>query len=326
LRLCSKFIIPSEFGLDDYFIAITLAAGIPSSVLTVHGLTSNGLGRDVWTVTFKQITDFFHVFYAMEILYFAQVALLKLSLLFFYLRIFPGTKIRKLIWGTIVFDIMFGVVFVFVGIFQCRPISFYWKNWDEEHEGKCIDVNAVGWANAAISILLDGWMLALPISQVASLNLHWKKKVGVALMFTVGTFVTIVSILRLQSLVHFAKSLNPTWDDFLVAQWSTIEINVGIVCACMPSMRVLLVRLFPKILGNTHDATNKYYANKSSNHIGTGANKSLNLSQSGESGIKFTKSYTVQYGNQMEDDETSLVAMGALASTKSDSKSSITHV
>lgn len=187
MRLCSKFFIHSEFGLDDYFIATTLAAGIPSSVLTVHGLTSNGLGRDVWTITFTQITDFIHVFYVMEILYFAQVALLKLSLLFFYLRIFPGTKIRQLIWGTLAFNAVFGVVFVFVGIFQCRPISFYWKNWDGEHEGKCIDVNAVGWANAAISILLDGWMLALPLSQIVGLNLNWKKKVGVASMFVVGT-------------------------------------------------------------------------------------------------------------------------------------------
>lgn len=187
LRSCSKFLIHSEFGLDDYFIAITLAVGIPSSVLTVHGLTSNGLGRDIWTVTFEQITDFIRVFYVIEILYFAEVALLKLSLLFFYLRIFPGAKIRKLIWGTIAFDILFGVVFVFVGIFQCQPINFYWENWDGEHVGKCFDVNAIGWANAVISILLDGWMLALPISQVVRLNLHWKKKVSVAMMFTVGT-------------------------------------------------------------------------------------------------------------------------------------------
>jgi hypothetical protein len=187
LRLASKYFIHSEFGLDDYFIAFTLAAGIPSSVLTVHGLTSNGLGRDIWTVSFEQITNFIHVFYIMEILYFLQVALLKLSLLFFYLRIFPGTKICKLIWGTIAFDVLFGAVFVFVSIFQCRPVSLYWKNWDGEHQGKCFDVNAIGWANAVISILLDGWMLALPISQIVGLKLHWKKKIGVALMFIVGT-------------------------------------------------------------------------------------------------------------------------------------------
>jgi hypothetical protein len=187
LRFSSRWFTNAEFGLDDYFMAITFATGIPSSVLTVHGFTSNGLGRDIWTVPFNQITDFGRVFYTMEILYFAEVSLLKLSLLFFYLKIFPGPTIRKLIWSAIVVDVLLGVFFVFIGIFQCRPISFYWNSWDGEHQGKCFNVNAMGWANAAISILLDGWMLVVALSQVAHLNLHWKKKIGVTLMFIVGT-------------------------------------------------------------------------------------------------------------------------------------------
>lgn len=94
----------------------------------------------------------------------------------------------------------------------------------------------------------------------------------------------------------------------------------------MPSMRVLLVRLFPNVLGNTNHSTNKYYVSNSNSRMGAGPNKSLNSSQPGESGIKFTKSYAVQYGKQWEDDETSLVPMGALASAKSDSKTSVTEV
>jgi hypothetical protein len=187
LRLSSKWFLHAEFGLDDYFIAITFAVGIPMSVLTVHGFTSNGLGRDIWTIPFDQIPNFIRVFYIMEIFYFAEVALLKLSLLFFYLRIFPRPSIRKLIWGAIAINILSGVLFIFIGIFQCRPISFYWEGWDGEHQGKCFDVNVMGWVNAVISILLDGWMLAVAISQIVHLNLHWKKKVGVALMFIVGT-------------------------------------------------------------------------------------------------------------------------------------------
>jgi hypothetical protein len=187
LRLSARFFTQSSFGLDDLFISITLVFGVPSIILTVHGILSNGLGKDIWTLTPKEITDFIHVFYAMEILYFLQVALLKLSLLFFYLRIFPGPNIKRLIWGTAVFDICFGFLFFLLAIFQCRPISFYWKNWDGEHQGHCLNVNVLGWSNAGISILLDFWMLALPISQLIQLKLHWKKKIGVALMFVVGT-------------------------------------------------------------------------------------------------------------------------------------------
>lgn len=88
--------------------------------------------------------------------------------------------------------------------------------------------------------------------------------------------VTVVSILRLQSLVEFrADTLNPTWDFFSVALWSDIEINVGIMCICMPSLRVLLTRLWPKVFGGS---TNASYVNYShhynrSNRSGTAASK-----------------------------------------------------
>lgn len=148
LRVVSKLVTRADFGLDDYFIIATFATGLPSTVLETVGLIANGLGRDIWTVTPQHITDYLRSFYVMEVLYFAQVALLKLSLLFFYLRIFPEKKFRKVLWATIVFDMVFGCVFVLGGIFQCRPISYYWNQWDGEHKGRCVNVNAMAWANA----------------------------------------------------------------------------------------------------------------------------------------------------------------------------------
>lgn len=62
----------------------------------------------------------------------------------------------------------------------------------------------------------------------------------------------MVSILRLQSLIDFASSNNPTWDHWDLTNWSAIEINVGIMCACLPSLRLLLVRMFP-LLGGSSD-------------------------------------------------------------------------
>lgn len=37
-------------------------------------------------------------------LYFLQLALLKTSLLFFYLKIFPNKIVRWLLWGTLIFN------------------------------------------------------------------------------------------------------------------------------------------------------------------------------------------------------------------------------
>ena len=110
-----------------------------------------------------------------------------MSILFFYMRIFPETRIRRILWVTQALNAMFGISFVFAAIFQCTPISYNWTRWDGEHEGSCIDITALAWSNAIVSIVFDLWMLAIPLFQLRKLKLHWKRKVGVAAMFIAGT-------------------------------------------------------------------------------------------------------------------------------------------
>lgn len=70
------------------------------------------------------------------------------------------------------------------------------------------------------------------------------------LLLTCDCSVTVVSILRLKSLVNFGvETLNPTWEFFDVGIWSTVEINVGIICVCLPTFRLMLVRFFPFLRG-----------------------------------------------------------------------------
>ncbi|KAJ4412312.1 hypothetical protein N0V91_000783 [Didymella pomorum] len=310
-----------DFGYDDWCVLATLIAASPSAVITVFGTVKHGLGRDIWTLTPEEITEMLKWFYVMATLYFTQVTLLKLTLIFFYIRVFPAKEVQRLLWATVLFVVLFGVVFDIVAIFQCRPIHYFWTKWDGLHKGTCMDTNAIAAANAAISIALDFWMLGIPLWQLWGLKLHWKKKVAVALMFCLGTFVTIVSILRLQSLVHFAQSSNASWEFYSVSVWSTIEICVGIMCACLPTLRLLVVKIFPILGGSSARSRNKYYNYGSGNEL-----KNVGASQSKRSqhhdivvssprsgvfdvgdGITVKTSYTVQH-SKSDTDEASLVS------------------
>ncbi|TLD11905.1 hypothetical protein PspLS_11259 [Pyricularia sp. CBS 133598] len=324
-------------GEDDWFILAALVLGIPNTIVIVCGLVdAGGLGLDIWMLDPETINAFGKYFYATEIMYFAEVTLLKMSLLWFYLRIFPSRGVRLALWATIAFNIAYGLAFFLVGVLQCQPISYFWTKWDGEHQGTCVDINAVAWSNAGISIALDIWMLAVPLSQLQALRLNWKKKVGVALMFCVGTLVTVVSILRLQSLVAFARSDNPTMDSWDVTSWSVIEINVGIMCACLPSLRLLLVRIFPR-LGGTSAASRAYggggrtAATVGMSRIGTvsKARPAYGVDSSVEGGsitrpkdaelrggITMQRSYNVSYSDP--DDEESLVQMHDLEPRRRD--------
>ncbi len=130
-----------------------------------------------------------------------------------------------------------------------------------------------------------------------------------------------MSILRLQSLVTFSNSQNPTWDQFDVSLWSIIEINVGIICTCMPTFRLILVRLFP-VLGGTSRHGYGYYSNASNkprsalrSHTRPGESGTTpSSSQMGS--ITYQKSYSVRY-DESETDQQSLVQLHDLDLKKS---------
>lgn len=188
MRFAFKILVTkAELGMDDWSVLATMVAATPSAIITIYGMIANGLGRDIWTLTPDQITRVVFYFYIMTWLYFLQVTLVKLALIFFYMRVFPSKGVQRVLWGTVIFTSLWGASFIITAIFQCRPISYFWNKWDGFHEGTCANSNAIGWANAAMSIALDLWILAIPTWQLRELKMHWKKKIGVALMFCVGT-------------------------------------------------------------------------------------------------------------------------------------------
>ncbi|PGH09595.1 hypothetical protein AJ79_05651 [Helicocarpus griseus UAMH5409] len=239
-----------QFGMDDAMIVLAMMFTVPFSVFSVL-LANAGLGKDMWHVAFDDITMVLYIYFFDEWLYLSALTFTKLSLHFFYLRIFPQKSFRTAIYVVMAATASYGIAFVLVSIFQCSPIKSAWLRWDGTSPGTCNNINLQGWLSAAFNIVLDFVTLVLPLRELARLELWRKKKIHICLMFTVGSFVTIVSILRLHTLLKFASTHNLTWDYVEMGYWSTIEIHVGIICACMPAMRSLFRKMFPVLFSYT---------------------------------------------------------------------------
>lgn len=176
------------FGSDDLCIVVATYLGLGTVMMVYAGAMPNGLGKDVWTLSFPKIQEFARFFYFIEIFYFLSLTFVKLSFLFFYQRIFLGRNVGIAIWATIAFNCLFGAGFCLAGVFACQPISYSWKHWDgPKPDGKCLNNNALVWANGGISVAVDFWMLAIPLSQVIYLQTNLKRKIALASMFMVGT-------------------------------------------------------------------------------------------------------------------------------------------
>ncbi|KAK6005792.1 hypothetical protein QM012_007434 [Aureobasidium pullulans] len=236
----------SKWGLDDWAITLAMCFVVPLSVCA-YALNRIGMGKDMWFVSFGHITEVLKIFYFAELLYLTAIGLTKISMLLFYLRIFPDWKLRRAIYAMIGVCLTYIVVFVLVTALQCTPVNMAWLKWDGQHHGKCLDLNADGWASASINIILDLIVMTLPMKQLTVLNMSWQRKVGVIGMFLGGGFVTIVSILRLKYLIQFAHTENVTWDYLPVGYWSAVEAQVGIMVACAPAIRSLLAQIRQKL-------------------------------------------------------------------------------
>ncbi|KLO96752.1 integral membrane protein PTH11 [Fusarium fujikuroi] len=248
LRFVEKIRYGPGLQVDDYVITGAFLVNLGNSIVCLHGLSGNGLGRDAWRFSPDTITSYLCVGIPKSR---SKVATNCPS---------SSTPVKPFTPQT--FSQPRSAFFSFTYAYF-PPISFYWKGWDQLHKGHCIGINGLAWAIAAVGIILDLWMLAIPISQLIHLQMKWKRKLAVASMFGVGTFVTVVSILRLRYLVAFGNSSNPTWDSFDTCYWSVIELNVGIWCACMPNLRVLMLKTFPRLQSSV-DATPRSHQYNSS--------------------------------------------------------------
>jgi hypothetical protein len=238
------------YGWDDTIIIIAFLFAFPLAIIQ-YELGRHGLGRDIWMVSFPDITEVLKLFYLAEVFYLASTVLTKISILFFYLQVFTSYNFRRIVWVVIGACSLFFVGFIFALIFQCSPVSYSWTRWDGEHEGKCINIAAGVFAHATINMTLDLIVLILPLPLLYKLQLTYSVmgKIHIFIMFSFGLVVTIISALRLQTLIAFFNSNNPTYNLFGAALWSGLETFIGIICACLPAAKVFFFRIAPKWLG-----------------------------------------------------------------------------
>ena len=207
-----------------------------------------------------------------EVLYLTALPIIKIAILCTYLKIFTNKYFKWLVYGAIGLNVAYAITFILITIFQCNPVENVsanswlgactlltlfvqaWLNWDQTRSGQCNNVNAQSWASAGLNIFLDIIVVILPMPMLWNMNLNPRKKFLVMLMFGVGFFVTFVSILRLRLLVKFGDSKNISYDYKQIGYWTVIEIDTALVCACMPGIRNLIRRAFPRAMGqSTHD-------------------------------------------------------------------------
>ncbi|KAJ5988612.1 hypothetical protein N7481_003822 [Penicillium waksmanii] len=221
----------------------------------VDDVTRYGYGRrfalieaDVTKVTMLLKLDF-----VLEISYLISLASIKISFCLLYLKVFSITKLRWLYYLVIVIVTCQFIEELFVVIFQCSPVSKFFH--PTTVAGSCIDLYVFYFISFATRLATDILLFLLPIPHVLRLQMPFGVKAGLVVMFGLGLLVCVTSIVRVAYIRHFEKDL--TWDLVEALNWSSIEVCIAILIACIPSFRNLVVRTCPVLqktlgLGSSH--------------------------------------------------------------------------
>jgi hypothetical protein len=245
-------------------------------LLSVNAITINvvqlGMGHH-FAVLVKDPVKFTLLrfrFWITQILYKACLQVTKLSLILLYKRIFGSVQwFKRTMQIGVIFLVCYIIEAVLVNIFECIPVAAI---YDSSIKGTCINIVPFFLFNAYFATITDFIVLILPMPLLYGLKIPLNQKLALIPVFGMGVVAVTVSALRCAAL-YAAFNIDNTYFDLTGPMWTIIEMNFAVLCAALPSTRVLLARLFPKQFGTAYIKTKASTAPWESNNYNSGWSK-----------------------------------------------------
>ncbi|KAJ5520418.1 hypothetical protein N7463_000871 [Penicillium fimorum] len=241
LRFIARNIARAGLWWDDYTIAVSLVVNWAMAALRWAQIPLYDYGHHAQYVSPEKRKGFGKSFMAVQLLYFTNAVITKISLLLLFYRIFGIVRsFRRALWASGFLVVAYFITCSVTSIVGCSPVS---KAWNTGGPGHCIDEVAFFRWNGVGNMFLDFLVLCLPIPMAWQVKTTTRQKCILTLIFLLGGFVCIISILRIVSF-ELAVISDPTYTSISPATWSSAEQSVGIICACLPTLRPLFRRLY----------------------------------------------------------------------------------
>ncbi|KAH7117917.1 hypothetical protein B0J11DRAFT_441449 [Dendryphion nanum] len=245
LRFYTRALLMKTVGIEDYFILASMCCSVVMAACQIMQVKW-GSGKHAIFVDLKEASTILKYLYFAILAYCSSITFTKISILLQYRKIFSTRQMRWPIYIVLGICTAFGLACVISGIFTCIPVDAAW-DLTKQPTAKCVKVNALYWVNASLNIFTDWLVAILPVKAVLGLQLPKRQKIVLIAILTLGWFVCIVSILRLNALIVLARHPeDSTWYSSSAAYWSSIEVNLAIVCASVPALKALVVKVIPR--------------------------------------------------------------------------------
>ncbi|ORY57136.1 uncharacterized protein BCR38DRAFT_478339 [Pseudomassariella vexata] len=275
LRFLTRGYVQGQVHVEDWCILVSLLFSIGATV-GVFEQVKYGVGFHRDTLTGSQVSGFIMSLWYDILFYSLSLFFAKVSILLLYRRFLTFKTIAfliKIALGLVTILYLYILVTLFIA---CIPLTSLWT-WavDGEFAGKCLPAT-VYWGNAAIGNSTDVLIVCLPMAVVFKLQLPFRRKLALTLTFSLVISILVISAFRLVYMKYVLKYVDFTANTTIIIL-SLVEINIAIVCACLPTLKPLFVYLF----SNRSPNPNPDSSPKKSSDVEAGNAQSFNEARNG---------------------------------------------
>ncbi|KAK7948806.1 uncharacterized protein PG986_009692 [Apiospora aurea] len=175
--------------------------------------------------------------------YYVAAMFIKAAILAMYIRIFlPSKGAKSMLWMGIVLSTLFHIAAIAVYLATCFPRPEYKATggwFSPQYSERTYRVS--GYLAASTGIIgtaIDFYILIVPMGFLWTLQMSLKRKLAVSGVFATGAIACGCSILstvfRWRIATSSAEGQDGSWNGPPLYAFCIAEINVGIMCSCMP--------------------------------------------------------------------------------------------
>ncbi|XXH00058.1 hypothetical protein Hte_006400 [Hypoxylon texense] len=180
-----------------------------------------------------------------------------MSIVASYLRIWSSKRFKLFCHVLLALIAVFGLTLFFGGVLACIPVELSWAPPDARDGGHCLNLPRFMFATSTLNTAVDLLVFAVPVPLVRRLQIARRQRAALLAVFTVGAVVCVASAMRLVSIYQLREAAaDPSAGGGVeLGLWSGVELALAVVCACLPTLRPVVVRVFPRLLHTTVDST-----------------------------------------------------------------------
>ncbi|KAJ3534296.1 hypothetical protein NM208_g7596 [Fusarium decemcellulare] len=261
-RMYTNAVLLRKFLIDDFLLILAWILSIAAQSCLLHAYSHKLLGVHAWELSLHDNTQSALLVMCTTLTYIPTTILSKLTLCFFYFRLSPSRWYQYSVYFTafVCSGSLIGIWFSV--LFACKPIAAAW-DIRLAAEATCINRPPVYITQAAFGCVTDLMLLALPLPTVLGLQMSTRQKLGLVGMFAIGSITLVTSIVRLVLLLPSLSNPDQSWSLAEGCLWVIVEANLLIMCASLPTLRVFVKKVAPRVLGEK--STNVSSDHKSGN-------------------------------------------------------------